>query len=239
MFRSQCRLIGALTAMAVCVSLSSNVPAAESVAKIKVLLFQTGGHDWRGFTEVFGQIVEPTGDFDVTPTNDRDQLKAENIGRFDVVLFYGSGNNFTDPAQEQGLDTFVRGGGALAGVHATDAFKKSDVYWHLMGGRFSGHGGGEFPVVIIDRDHPVTKGLDDFTIHDETYRNKIHEDAELHDLVRCNRGNEQQSMAWVQQVGKGRVFSTTLGHGKRAWVNPAFQRLVLQGLYWAAERQPR
>jgi type 1 glutamine amidotransferase len=239
MFRPRCWMFVLPAIVAVFISLTTALPAAEPGGKIKVLLFQTGGHDWRGFTEILGEMVGKTGDFDVTPTNDLDQLKAESIGKFDVVLFYGSGNNFGDPAQEQGLDAFVRGGGGLAGVHATDAFKKSDVYWLLMGGRFSGHGGGTFPVVIVDRKHPITGGIDDFEISDETYRNKIHEDAELHSLVRIDRGQEQQSMAWVQQIDKGRVFSTTLGHGKAAWASPEFQRLVVRGLYWAAGREPK
>ncbi len=54
-----------------------------------------------------------------------------------------------------------------------------------------------------------------------------------------NRGDERQCMAWVQQYGKGRVFYTGLGHGKEAWTNPAFQRLVVRGMYWAAGRQPK
>jgi len=46
-------------------------------------------------------------------------------------------------------------------------------------------------------------------------------------------------MIWVQPWGKGRVFNTTLGHGKAAWANPHFQRLVVRGLYWAAGREPK
>jgi len=239
MSRSQCWMLGLLAVLVVCIFHVPSAPAADAGGKIKLLLFQTGGHDWRGFTEILGEMVEPSGDFDVTPTNDRDQLRIENLSKHDVVLFYGSGNNFTDPAQEAGLDKFVRGGGGLVGVHATDAFKKSDVYWLLMGGRFSGHGGGKFPVVIVDRKHPITRGIDDFEIRDETYRNKMHEDADPHDLFRMNRGDEQQSMGWVQTFDKGRVFCTTLGHGKQAWENPQFQRLVVRGLYWAAGREPK
>ena len=229
----------ALAALAVSAAPGTSALAAEPDGKIKVLLFQTGGHDWRGFTEALGKMVAKSGDFDVTATADRDQLKAENIRPFDVVLFYGSGNNFSDPAQEKGLDAFVRNGGGMAGVHASDSFKKSDIYWQLIGGRFTGHGGGKFPVVIVDRKHPITQGIDDFEITDETYRNDIHKDAKLHSLVRMDRGQEQQSMACVQKIGKGRVFSTDLGHDGRAWVSPEFQRLVVRGLYWAAGRKPK
>ena len=81
--------------------------------------------------------------------------------------------------------------------------------------------------------------MDDFEISDETYQNKNHPEAKLHNLGRIDRGNEQQSMVWVQEFGKGRVFNTTLGHGQQAFDNPQFQRLVIHGLYWAAKRQPK
>lgn len=215
--------------------------AADAVAadKIAVLLVGGRGHDWRGFHDTIAPVLEKTGDFEVTLTEKLDDLTVDNLAKYDVVLFYGSGGNFTDEAQEKALDAFVRGGGGLAGVHATDAFKKSDVYWRLLGGRFTGHGGGKFPVRIEDKNHPITAGMDDFEIQDETYRNNYHPEFELKSLVRIDRGQEQQSMGWQQVIGKGRVFNTTLGHGRAAFENPQFQRFVVRGLYWAAGREPK
>ena len=137
----KCYLTFALAALAV-VALASDAVCAE---KIKVLLLGGGGHDLKGFNALMTEVLEKTGDFKVTFFDKLDDLKRENISKYDVVLFYGSGGNFTDPAQEKGLDEFVNGGGGLAGVHATDSFKKSDVFWKLLGGRFSGHGGGPWP----------------------------------------------------------------------------------------------
>ncbi len=210
---------------------------AGAAEKTKVLLLGGRGHDWRGFHAVIAPVLEKTGDFEVTLSEKLDDLKPESINKFDVVLFYGSGGNFTDEAQEKGLGDFVTGGGGLAGVHATDAFKKSDLYWRLLGGRFSGHGGGTFAMRIEDKKHPITAPMDDFEIQDETYRNNYHPDFKLHSLGHMDRGQEQQSMIWVQESGKGRIFNTTLGHGKAAFDNPAFQRLVVRGLYWAAGRE--
>jgi len=230
------RLAAALMIVLTGLGWCARVHGAE---KIKVLLVGGRGHDWKGFHSVIAPVLEKTGDFDVTLTVKLDDLKPENISRYNVVLFYGSGGDFSDPAQEQGLEQFVSSGGGLAGVHATDAFKKSDVYWKLMGGRFTTHGGGTFTVRIQDRQHPITAPMSDFEIRDESYANKDHPEAKLHSLVKIDRGKEQQSMAWVQEYGKGRIFSTTLGHGKEAFVNPQFQRLVVRGLYWAAGREPK
>ena len=228
-------LMVAGAALALIVSTSHGL-AAE---KIKVLLVGGRGHDWKGFHAVISEVLKKTGDFELTLTTQLDDLKAERLKGVDVVAFYGSGGNFTAPALEQGLWEFVQGGGGLAGVHATDAFKDSDVYWKLLGGRFTTHGGGKFMLRIEDKKHPITAGMDDFEISDETYQNKNHPEAKMHHLGRIDRGNEQQSMVWVQEFGKGRVFNTTLGHGQQAFDNPQFQRLVVRGLYWAAKRQPK
>lgn len=218
------------------VALASDAASAE---KIKVLLMGGRGHDWRGFHAVISEVLEKTGDFEVALSDQLDDLKPQSIARYGVVLFYGSGGNFTDPAQEKGVGDFVHGGGGLAGVHATDAFKQSDLYWKLMGGRFTGHSGGKFMMRIEDKKHPITAPMEDFEISDETYRNKYHPDFKLHSLGRMDRGEEQQSMIWVQRYGKGRIFNTTLGHGKAAWDNPSLQQLVVRGLYWTVGREPK
>jgi len=226
-------------AVAMAVALAASGQAGE---KIKLHFVQGGGHDWKGNFPILAALLEKTGDFEITQSQDLDELKAENIQKYDVVLFYGSGLNFKDPAQEQGLCDFVRNGKAFAGIHsASDSFKKSDAYWELLGGRFSGHGGGKFKVVIDDKEHPITQGLEGFEIQDETYRHKYSPKSEklLHHLIHMDRGEEQQSMAWVRDYGKGRMFFTSLGHGKPAWVNPAFQRLVVRGIYWACGREPK
>jgi len=224
-----------LAAMALLL-LAGDAFAAE---KTKVLLVGGRGHDWKGFHAVISEVLEKTGDFEVTLTEKLDDLKTPTIQKFDLVLFYGSGGDFADEAQEQGLDKFVKGGGGLAGVHATDAFKKSDVYWRMFGGRFIGHVGGKFMMRIDDKKHPICKTLDDFEIQDETYRNEFHPDFKLQNLGHMDRGDEQQSMIWVQQYDKGRIFNTTLGHGKEAFENPAFQKLVVRGLYWAVGQEPK
>jgi len=230
------------TVLAVAALAALLATTAAAGEKIKLHMVQGGGHDWKNHFPILAGILEKTGDFEITMSLDLEELKAENIKKYDVVLFYGSGNNFKTAEQEKGCCDFVRGGGAFVGIHsATDSFKRSDAYWEMVGGRFSGHGGGKFKVIILDKVHPITKGFEDFEIQDETYRHRYHEKTEkiLHHLIRCGRDKEQQSMAWVRDYGKGRIFYTSLGHGRQAWTNPHFQRLAVRGIYWAVGREPK
>ena len=228
----------AMVAMAFLVAGALSVEAAE---KAKVLFLRGGGiHDWKTSTQVLMPVFEKTGDFEVTLTEKLEDLNADNLKNYNLVLFHCTGLEFTSPDQEKALCDFVRDGGAWAGFHSvTDSFKKSDAYWEMVGGRFAGHGGGKFTAYIIDKEHPITKPMEDFEIQDETYSHQYHKFASLRTLVRMNKGNERQSMAWVQDYGKGRVFYTGLGHGKEAWTNPQFQRLLVRGMYWAVGREPK
>jgi len=235
--RSIKRLAGVgVLVSAVVVGMALGAPTGQG-GKVRVFMLQGGGHDWKHHLPMLAEILENTGDFTVTLSKDLNQLKAENIRKYDLVFFYGSGLNFSDPSQEKGLCEFVRAGGGYAGVHsASDSFKKSDRYWEMVGGRFAGHGHGTYTVHICDKDHPITAPLEDFEITDECYRHSYHKNLRMRALTCMDWGNERQTMAWVRDYGKGRMFYTANGHGRKAWTNPHWQRLVVRGMYWAAGR---
>ena len=211
---------------------------ADHHGKIKVLYMGGRGHDSPGYEKFLTGFLARQGGFELVISNKLDDLRAGTIEKYDVVFFFGSGGNFTDPAQEKGFGDYVKNGGGVVGVHATDAFKKSDVYWRIFGGQFIGHGGGTFPIEFTDTKHPITKGMKGFEISDESYRDKFHPETvdKLHHLGRINRGNENHSMIWIHEYGKGRLFSTGLGHDEKAWQNPALQKLTIRALYWAARK---
>ncbi|HYF01680.1 MAG TPA: ThuA domain-containing protein, partial [Planctomycetota bacterium] len=50
---------------------------------------------------------------------------------------------------------------------------------------------------------------------------------------RCT--GKDENLAWVREHGKGRVFTTVLGHGPdQMKLSPGFQALVSRGAEWAA-----
>lgn len=231
------RLILICTVLLGVIAAAGILVAANADKKIKVMFLRGGGiHDWRNCTPILASVLEKTNDFEVTFTENLDDLK-ERIKQFDIIIQYTTGMQLTKE-QEKGLCDFIQNGGGYVGIHsASDSFKNADRYWEMLGGRFAGHGGGKYTVYIYDRDHPITKGMRDFEIQDETYSHNYHRNAQMRSLTRMNRGNERQSMSWVSSYGKGRVFYTGNGHGREAWTNPHFQRLVVRAAYWAAGRK--
>ena len=59
-------------------------------------------------------------------------------------------------------------------------------------------------------------------------------DASKLDLTNRNvkRKDADFPVAWVKNYGKGRVFSSTLGHPDAAWDDPRVQTLYLEGIEW-------
>jgi type 1 glutamine amidotransferase len=59
-------------------------------------------------------------------------------------------------------------------------------------------------------------------------------DARKLDLTNksVHRTDRDFPLAWVKNYGKGRVFSSTLGHTDAAWDDPRVQSIYLEGIKW-------
>ena len=79
--------------------LGSHYVNADHHEKIKILYMGGRDHDWKGYYESIVPLFEKQEDFELIFSNKLDDLKAENIKKYDVVLFFGSGGNFTDKSQ--------------------------------------------------------------------------------------------------------------------------------------------
>jgi type 1 glutamine amidotransferase len=127
------------------------------------------------------------------------------------------------------------------------------AYWfEYLGLQSSGHGPQE-PIIVnfLDKEHPITKGLADWTtIKEEHYNNiKILDTAHplAHGLqtvkVKTKQADgtdkaEEKTVDWVDvwtntYKGKTRVFSTTLGHNDDTVADDRYLNLVTRGLLWA------
>jgi type 1 glutamine amidotransferase len=230
-------------------------PGAGKERPIRVLFVLGSGppHDIRNLPPILEKVLDRIGGFQVTrlePPKDKSPADPAHLaklaelkrGDYDVLLFYTVGHKLND-AQERALEQFVEEGGGLVALHGASAsFGNSKVWNRLLGGRFAGHYKGlhKLNVVIADPDHPVTAGVGPFAIVDEEYNHNFAK-VDRHVLARFRErpeGSKGKNMdvVWTRTVGKGRVVYNALGHGKEAWSNPAWQKLTVQAILWAAGR---
>lgn len=169
-------------------------------------------------------------DIELEVSHNIDML-AELSG-FDLCIFCVTPTELTNE-EEQSLGDFVESGKNLLAVHsATVVSEKNTRYIDLIGARFTHHSPyHEFQVKIEDAEHPVTKDLDDFNISDELY--VLDRDPEnAYVLATTVWEDKVQPMVYTKGYGKGKVLYNALGHDEVSFTNPAYQKLIIQGIKW-------
>lgn len=204
------------------------------MAKLKTLLFSGGEiHDAKGCGQEIYKVLTACDDFDVTHVEeDISILEAPNLEPYDVIVFFYTLGTITD-AQKNGLLNWVASGKGYVGVHsAADSFCDCPEYIAFVGGRFVTHPHyREYQVSVADPDHPITEGLDEFTVTDEQYITDY--DPRNHILATALWKGEAVPVAWTKSWGKGRVFWLALGHDPAACRHEMFKLLLQRGVRWA------
>ncbi len=160
-------------------------------------------------------------------------------------------------AAEKAFLSAIEGGKGLVVIHyATSGFDVGKAAWpeyeKLIGGGwrrskgFGDHGTMfQFKVKVVNPEHPVTKGFPAEFLHakDELYHKSMpmegntvlttgFDDPKLGG-PKCT--GKDEPLTWVRDHGRGRVFTTVLGHGPdQMRLSPGFQALVSRGAEWAA-----
>ncbi len=140
---------------------------------------------------------------------------------------------------------FVRRGGGHVVVHAgSSSFPDWDEYLELTLATWklgqTGHGPRhEFTVQIDATDHPVTRGVEGFTIHGELWHRAGIQDgvtvlASAFSSKQQAGSGQDEPIAMVKQFGLGRSFTLLLGHGVDEMENAGFATLLVRGTEWAA-----
>jgi type 1 glutamine amidotransferase len=236
---------------------SLSLPAQDKPVRALFVLVGAGGHDVEKNTPPLFQTIEKVGGIQVTklapppgkPGDGAHLVKLADVKRadYDVLVFYTVGGKL-EPAAEKAIEAFLDEGGGIVAIHGvTASFGGSKLWAGITGGRFAGHAPGTYDLLIdlVDLKHPITQGVQPFTIHDEEYTYKFTDGVKRHVIgkfrerpAKTSEKNNNNDILWTIEIGKGRVFHSGLGHDVRAWSNPHFQKLILQGIHWAAG-QPR
>jgi type 1 glutamine amidotransferase len=136
------------------------------------------------------------------------------------------------------------------GVHA---YRMTDSPWFEYLGLESRKHDAQEPIKVTytDKEHPITKGLSDWTTIKEEHYNNVRIFPSAHPLahgiqtvhVKTKQPDGSVTVAdrtddWVDvwtnlYNGKTRVFSTTIGHNTETVADPRYLDLVTRGLLWA------
>jgi type 1 glutamine amidotransferase len=178
------------------------------------------------------------------------QLRPDAAKNYDAIVLYDLWQNITDEAKTDFVNFLKAGKGLLVLHHAIANYQNWPEYWKMAGGRYylnkTKVDGVEKPrstwkhdvqvaLHVADPAHPVTRGLKDFTIHDETY-GLFDMNPDSHALLTSDTAGSGKNLGWCQTYEAARVVYLQLGHDHLAWDNPNFKQLVSQALGWVAKK---
>jgi uncharacterized protein len=243
-------IILALACVAALVT-ATGLAAAQPAAKLRVLLTY-GGHDFqeKAFFAMWDAMPGVT--YTRAPLPQSANLFKPGLEKdFDVIVCYDMNQTLTS-AQRQGLLALLdRGIGLVSLHHNLGSYLEWPEYHKVIGGSWlakkvtidgDDHGpstyehGQDISIKIADKDHPITKGLADFVIHDETY-GKTYTSPSVHVLLNADNPKNTVPFAWTNHHGKSRVVYLQAGHDAEAWKHPCFQEILKRSIRWAAEEE--
>lgn len=222
----------------------------RSAGLIKVALL-TGGH---GFEQKqFYEMFDSFKGIKYTKIQLKDHSEIfEDITNwdYDVIVLYNMTQKITPKRQENFKKLLSRGIGIVALHHNMGAFQAWPEYKKISGSKYylkpSEEKGVKFrgstykhdidmKVKIADKNHPITKGLSDFEIHDEGYKFCGFE-KDNHVLITTDHEASDKTIGWVRQFDKSAVCGIMLGHDHKAYENKNFRQLLSRAVKWTAGR---
>jgi len=224
--------------------------SAQQKENTRVLHF-TGGHDFE--REPFMKMFQDNPDITfkaVEHPNAHAMLRPDAAKDFDVLVLYDMWQDISDQAKGDFVDWLKRGKGLVVIHHAIASYQTWPEYSKIIGAHYylaktnvngvekarsAYQHGVHFKLTIVDPAHPVTKGVSDFEIHDETYKFfDVYETC--HALVKTEEPLSNPVIHWAKNYGDARVVYMQSGHDHYAYDNPNYQKILRNAIQWTAKR---
>ena len=217
---------------------------------IKVVIV-TGGHDFD--REPFFGMFDSFEDVKYVEAVQSDQSELfEDISGwdYDLILLYNMTQEISPRRQENFVKLLEEGVGVVAIHHSVGAFQDWPEYRRIIGTKFylketregdvvRKRGGYkhdvDFKLYVKDSHHPVTRGLGDFLVHDETYKDSVFE-PDNHVLLTTDHPAADEPVCWVRNYRGGRVCYVQVGHGPGVFSDENYRQLIFQAIGWCAGR---
>ena len=136
-------------------------------------------------------------------------------------------------------DTFYRIGEDGKGIvilhHAITSYPGSDFWSKVVGIKDRKlsyfKGGVSFDIHVDNPDHPITKGVKDWTMVDEAFKmDDCDNDNDV--LLTTNNRHSIKTLAWTRKFKNSKIFCLQFGHDAKAFTNANFSKILEQGILW-------
>ncbi len=209
-----------------------------------------GGH---GGDKAFFDLFEGHGDIICTPVhlaNDSEIFEDIAGWPYDVIVLYNLSSRISEKRRANFVQLMERGLGVVTLHHAFSSYQDWPEFSKIVGGRSflsptevngkkirtGEKSGNRYMIHVADKDHPVTKGVSDFELIDETYFN-YHVEPDSVPLLTTDISSSDKVVGWAHTYRKGRAVYVQAGHGPTIFQpehesNTQYRRLLAQAIRW-------
>lgn len=238
-------MMTALATVAALVGLSLPIAAGDpgSIHALIVTGYNSPDHAWRETTTALQDAFKTDPRFDVRVVEDPAFLESPALAAYDVVILNFADHERPHPGDKArtNLNQLIESGKGLVVLHhASAAFDEAPDFAKLAGrvwkNGVSGHDAkGPLKVEVLKTENPIITGIESFDIDDELYHSlEGAQPIEVLATAKSKLTGKDEPMAFIFQLGQGRVFHVPLGHDAKAIQTPQLSELLRRGAAWAA-----
>jgi hypothetical protein len=214
-------------------------------------------------TPFLRSVLDNTDRFEVNVLEEPRGMTARTLEPYDVLVLNYNGPRW-GAETEQAVERFLRSGKGMVAVHGVSygaffgmefrnnrwaASSTGDEGWpaypEMLGASWKAEDIGHavrhvFPVKWVDREHPISKGMDEtFLANDELYhkmdlRPSARVLARAYSDAKLGGTGREEPIVWTVPFGAGRVVHIPLGHDTAAMFQTGFVTTFARSVEWAA-----
>ncbi len=227
--------------------LFSSLISFETKAQKKIIVV-TGGHDFEQeeyyqMFDSFEGLVYDT----ITQPKANELITSGDIRKYDCIVFYDMFQDITQDQKEGYIELLNQGIGMVFTHHALVSYQNWPEFEKIIGGKYylepaPDHPAStyrhdvDFVIKIANKNHPITKGMSDFEIHDEVYGD-YSVGKHVNPLLKTNHPESTSTIGWYHQYKNSRIVYLQPGHDHYAYQNINYRLLLLRSIEWASSAQ--
>ena len=240
---------------------ASAPPQATGVAPLRIYLrgglktHGVGQHDYPQFVADWSNILTERG---AIVDGGLHFPTAPELEGVDVIIMYKGDSGYMTLGEKATLESFLKRGGGLVGIH--DTICTDDAAWFstVFGGAKK-HGETNFtldanvPYTVVDKESPIMQGIPDFALKDEAFFSMTWaKQPDIHVLatakidatpsaVKAGHAGESVPQMWTYQRTmfggqEFRAFVWMQGHTYANLTHEHVQPMLLRAIAWVGKR---
>jgi type 1 glutamine amidotransferase len=241
-------LVGSLIGCSYLVAQTSGTQAAPGSGRVRVLVI-TGGHKYE--VEPFRESFRAMKSISFTQVDHGAEmakmLKPEAADSYDAMVFYDV-TPHCDAYIGDLERLFEQGKGVVFLHHAISSCTDNSEYAYMVGGvgifvkplgtnitTANFKKDNPYRAHIVDANNPITAGMKDFDVTDETYTNFfVNTDVKV--FLTADHADASHQLAWTWQYKKSPVVYLELGHDHTTYENPNYRTVLERSILWVSGR---